>query len=441
MSEVIIRGGTIVTMDSEWHVHEGDVASRDGELVHVGGPYTPIDGDYEVLDATGCVVLPGFVQSHVHLCQALARGRADDLELLDWLEKIVWPYEGALTRDDASAAARIACVELLRGGTTAVLDMATVHHTDAIFEAARDTGLRATIGKAMMDAPHDAIPAGLRETTNASLDESAALCERWHNAANGRLRYAYAPRFALSCTDELLREVATRARAAGARIHTHASENRDEIAEVKRRTGKDNILYLHDVGLTGPDVGLAHCVWLDDNERAVLRESGTHVLHCPSSNLKLGSGIATIPELLDSEIAVSLGADGAPCNNNLDAFMEMRLAALIQKPRCGATAMRAPLVVRMATMGGARALGLEDSIGSLEIGKRADVVAVDVRTAHAAPSIDPYSTIVYSSRASDVRHVVVDGAIVVRDQSMLTADERDVVDAARKAAAGVFGRI
>ncbi len=432
MAELIIRGGTILTIDSKWRVVGGDVACRNGILVHVGGTYTPKERDYEVLDAEGCVVMPGLVQSHVHMCQTLARGRADDLELLDWLRTVVWPYEAALDEEDTAAAARLACIELLRGGTTCILDMGTVRHTDALFSVARAAGIRATIGKAMMDSADT--PDGLREDTAASLDESDRLRETWHETANGRLRYAYAPRFALSCTEDLMRETARRARAAGVRLHTHASENRDEIAEVKRRTGMENIEYLHHVGFSGPDVALAHCVWLSERERALLAETGTHVLHCPSSNSKLASGVAEIPELLAAGVSISLGADGAPCNNNLDGLFELRLAALLHKPRRGATAMRASTAIRMATLGGARALGLEDRVGSLELGKLADVIAVDISGAHVVPTANPYSAIAYAARASDVRHVVIDGRAVVRERQLLTIDvQRGIADAGERA--------
>src|SRR5262249_54590449 len=192
-------------------------------------------------DCAGCVVMPGLVQAHVHTCQTLARGRADDLELLDWLRQVIWPYEARLDVAAAAAAGELACAELLLGGTTAILDMGTVHPTDAIFGAAERSGIRATIGKAMMDAPDPHIPPGLRESTSASLDESAKLIQRWHGAADGRLRYAYAPRFVLSCTDELLREVGVQAKARGVGIHTHASENTGEIALVRERVGKADI--------------------------------------------------------------------------------------------------------------------------------------------------------------------------------------------------------
>jgi cytosine/adenosine deaminase-related metal-dependent hydrolase len=441
MSELVFRGGTILTVDPDDHVVAGDVAIKDGVIVQVGGAYIATERDYEVVDCSGCVILPGLVQSHVHTCQTLARGRADDLELLDWLRRVIWPYEAALDEHALIASARLACAELLLGGTTAILDMGTVHHTDAIFAAADDAGLRATIGKAMMDAPDPAIPAGLRETTRGSLDESDALAQRWHGAAGGRLRYAYAPRFLLSCTDELLREVGARVAAKGARVHTHASENREELRLVRERAGADNIAALAALGLAGDQVAVTHCVHVDQAERALLASSGTHVLHCPSSNLKLASGIAPIPELLAMGVKVSIGADGAPCNNNLDGFLELRLAALLHKHRVGPRALPAPVALRLATMGGADALGLADRIGSLEVGKQGDVIAVDVSGPHVAPTENPSSAVVYAARSSDVRHVAVDGRVVVRDRALLTIDHARAVAEANLQAHKIFARL
>jgi 5-methylthioadenosine/S-adenosylhomocysteine deaminase len=441
LSEVIIRGGTILVVDDDFTIATGDVASRDGRLVQVGGDYTPQEDDFEIIDAADCIVMPGLVQSHVHTCQTLARGYADDLELLDWLQKIVWPYEGQLSAEDAAAAARLANAELLLGGTTTVLDMGTVHHTDALFEVARDSGIRATIGKAMMDENDPAIPAGLRETSRQSLDESTRLCKEWHGRSMGRLRYAFTPRFALSCTDGLLRDAAATARQLGAILHTHTSENRQEIAEVEKRKGAPNVEYLHSVGLTGSDVCLAHCIWLSEREIDILRDSGTHVLHCPSSNLKLASGVASIPELIEAGISVSIGSDGAPCGNNLDGFLEMRLAALIHKPRAGARAMHAALTLRLATLGGARALGLQDEIGSLEVGKKADVIVLSQRAPHTQPGPNPYSSAVYASRSSDVKDVVIDGTIVVRDRELLTVDTEHAIADARQRSRKIFAAL
>lgn len=441
MGELIFRGGTIVTVDDHHRVVTGDLAIADGVIAAVGGSYTPAGHDYSIVDATGCVVMPGLVQAHVHTCQTLARGRADDRELLDWLHEVVWPYEGALTAGELTAAAELAVAELLLGGTTAILDMATVHHTDAVFAAAERLGIRATIGKAMMDAPDPAIPPGLRESTAASLAESDALADRWHGAAGGRLRYAYAPRFVLSCTDELLTEVGRRAAARGLGIHTHASENRGEIAAVTARYGKRNLAALHDLGLLGPRTGIAHCIHLDDAEVELLAATGTHVLHCPSSNLKLASGVASIPELSARGINVGIGADGAPCNNNLDGFLELRLAALLHKPRCGPRALPAARALALATRGGAAALGLADEVGALTVGRRGDVIAVDLTGPHVVPVEQPLSALVYAARSSDVRHVAVDGRLVVRDRTLLTGDVAAISRSATAAARAVFARV
>ena len=438
MSETIFRGGTILTIDDAHRVLAGDVAIVDGAIAQVGGSYAPRGSDYAILDCAGCVVMPGLVQAHVHTCQTLARGRADDLELLDWLRQVVWPYEAALDEAAAAASAELACAELLLGGTTAILDMGTVHHTDAIFAAAERAGIRATIGKAMMDAPDPHIPAGLRESTRASLDESARLIQRWHGAAAGRLRYAYAPRFALSCTDELLREVGVQARARGVGIHTHASENTGEVALVRQRFGKDNIAVLDELGLLGPHTCVAHAIHLSDDERALLAARGAHVCTCPSSNLKLASGICAVPALIAAGVSVALGADGAPCNNNLDGFEELRLLALLHKPRFGPRALPAPEAVRIATRGGAAALGLADQIGALEVGKRGDVIAVDVTALHTLPAASPWSQIAYAAKSCDVRHVAVDGAVVVRDRALLTLDVARSAVRAREAAARLF---
>ncbi len=443
MSELLLTGGTLVTMDAQRRVLAGDLWVRNGVIVAVG-ELTKAQrreaASARRIDCTGRIVIPGLVQSHVHLCQTLFRGHADGLELLDWLRERIWPFEGAHTFESLKASARLGLAELIRGGTTACLDMGTVHHTDAIFEAAAEAGFRLTCGKAMMDVTRG-VPAGLRESTEASLAESDALAERWHEQAGGRLRYAYAPRFVLSCTEPLLREVVARARANGLRIHTHASENQNEIEAVRERCGEDNVAYLHGLGMSGEDTVLAHCIWLTAREKRILADTGTHIAHCPSSNLKLASGFAKIPELLRMGAHISLGADGAPCNNNLDAWVEMRLAALIHLPRVGPAGLSAQEVFEMATLGGARALGLEASIGSLEPGKRADVAILDLHCPHALPAgEDVYSRLVYAAHGSDVRTVLIDGEVVLDEGVLTTLDEARVLDEAQEAAARIVER-
>ncbi len=429
--DLLIANATIVTMNRAREVLVGaDLSVKDGRIAAVGRRLKT-DGARRVLDASGRVVLPGLIHGHLHACQTLFRNRAEGLDLLAWLRERIWPMEAAHDERSMRASADLSFAELIKGGSTAALDMGTVRHTDVIFEAARDCGFRLTGGKAMMDLG-ERLPPGLRETTADSLAESLRLIKTWHGAADDRLRYALAPRFVLSCTEELLRAVAEQARKLSVRIHTHASENASECEAVRQRTGKDNVEYLHSLGLTGEDVVLAHCVWLRPGEHRILSDTRSHVCHCPSANLKLASGIARVPELLDQGVNVCLGADGAACNNNLDIFAEMRLAALIHKPRAGAAAMPPWRVLEMATLGGARALGLEDELGSIEPGKRADLAVVDLSGAHVAPEGDLAARLIHSARSSDVVHLIIDGKMVMRDRELLTLDESAVVAAARE---------
>ncbi|MHC4831212.1 MAG: 5'-deoxyadenosine deaminase, partial [Planctomycetota bacterium] len=381
------------------------------------------------IDLGGKVVIPGLCQSHVHLCQTLFRNQADDLALLDWLKQRIWPFEAAHDAASLRASADLGIAELLRGGTTSILDMGTVNHTEAVFEAARAAGLRATIGKCHMDVDAGQ-PAPLLERTDASLQQAIELCDTWHGAEAGRIRYGFAPRFALSCTEELFRGIAKAARERDARIHTHASENRDECRIVREMTGRDNIDFFDAIGLTGEDLVLAHCIHLSENEERILAERGVKVAHCPSSNLKLGSGICRVPELLARGISVSIGADGAPCNNNLDAFVEMRLAALIQKPRLGPEAMPAQRVLELMTIEGARALGLLDEIGTIETGKLADLTVLDLDDVGTIPGDDIYARIVYAAQSRHVHSVFVGGQCLVDAGRLTTLDEASVREAA-----------
>jgi len=432
MSSLLIRSGLILTMNDRFDVVEGDVSIRDGRIAAIA-PSVPGPHD-SVVDARGGYVLPGLIQTHIHLCQTLFRGYADDLPLMDWLRRRVWPMEAAHTPQTLRAAARLATTELLAGGTTAVLTMETVHDTDAVFEAVAQSGLRATIGKCMMDSDAQ-VPRRLQERTRDSIDESVAIRKRWHGAANGRLRAAFAPRFAVSCSRELLESVASLSREQQAIVHTHASESRDEVAIVKQMSGGlNNLEYLASLELASPHLCAAHCVWVDDREQQLLADRDVKVLHCPGSNLKLGSGIAPVPEMRARGITVSLGADGAACNNRLDMFEEMRLAAVVQAMRKQPGVLPARDVLAMATRAGARTLGLDAEIGSIEVGKRADVIVVDRDRPHLAPGPDPYSTLVYAARGSDVRTTIVDGEPLVDNFTPLRIDRGDAVAEARAAA-------
>ena len=425
-----------------WEVVRTDVTVREGRIAEIGKATERWkDGTGEqprsqVRDCRGCLIIPGLIQAHVHLCQTLFRGLADDLRLEDWLVRRIWPLEVAHTEETVYWSALLGAAELVLGGTTAILDMETVRHTGRAFEALERIGIRATAGKCLMDAHPEGAPLELAESTDVALSDAEALAARWHGTAEGRLRVCFAPRFVPSCSGPLLRAASDLAERFDAQLHTHAAETIVERETVLRTTGLEEIAYLDSVGIAGPRAALAHCVWVDGHETARLARQGTTVVHCPSSNLKLASGVAKIPELLAAGCRVAIGADGAPCNNRLDVFAEMRLAALIQKPRLGADALPAGQVLELATLGGARALGLEREIGSIALGKRADLVVLDLHEPHLHPAVgNPVSLVVYAACASDVRDVFVDGRPVVLGHELVTAPIEEIVREADRCAA------
>lgn len=373
-------------------------------------------------------LIPGFVQTHLHLCQTLFRGLADDLELLDWLQLKIFPFENAHTKNSLLTSVRLGINELLLSGTTTFLDMGTLRHQQIIFEELQNSGIRAVAGKCLIDK-NDLFPE-FKSNTKAELDEIYQLAKTYHGSSNGKIKYGFAPRFVLSCTEKLLKEsFEMKKDFIGSLYHTHSSENKDEIVEVKRRHKKENIEYFDSIGVIDDHSVLAHCVHVNDRETELLRKNNARVSHCPSSNLKLGSGIADIPKYLKKGISVSLGADGAPCNNNLSVFNEMRLAALIQKPIHGPLAMSAKTVFKLATIGGAKALHLQNEIGSIEVGKKADLVLLDLNTnVHSISDNDEviYSDIVYSSSSESVHSVMVDGEWKVLNKKSLLYEQQEL---------------
>lgn len=434
----LIRNATILTMNDALDIVQGAVSVRDGRIAAIGAE--PAAPHHTVIDAGGAYLLPGFIQTHVHLCQTLFRGYADDMPLLEWLRRRVWPMEAAHTPATLRASTRLAASELLLSGTTTALTMETVHDTDVVFEALDEMGLRAVVGKCMMDSDQQ-VPARLQEETQASIDESVALRKRWDGLAGGRLHAAFAPRFAVSCSRALLEAVAELSARDRVIIHTHASENRDEVEVVRKLSGGlSNLEYLADTGLATPHLCAAHCVWVTDAEQDMLAERDVKVLHCPSSNLKLGSGLAPIVEMRARGISVSLGADGAACNNRLDMFEEMRLAATLQAVRRQPGALTARDALWMATREGARALAMEREIGSIEVGKRADLILVGRDRPHQAPDPDPWSTLVYASRGTDVVLTMVDGRVLVRGAALVHQDVTEITAESRSAAASLAAR-
>ncbi|MFT6397430.1 MAG: cytosine/adenosine deaminase-related metal-dependent hydrolase [Bradymonadia bacterium] len=425
-------------MNDHFNRIDGDVVVLDGRIVALGSsegfehlPAIDFGGDY---------LVPGFVQAHIHLCQTLFRHQAEDRHLLAWLRERIWPFEGAHCPETLAVSAEIGLGEMLLGGTTCILDMGTVHHEDALADVVDRSGIRAAIGKAMMDAG-EGVPSTLLETTNDSIDESLRLARQWHGFDNDRIRYAFAPRFVLSCTRELQEEVGRQSAEHGYLIHTHSSEQAEEIEIVQRLTGMENVAYLNELGLCSERAVFAHGVHLSDAERSTLARTGTSICHCPSSNLKLGSGIADIKALLDAGVNVAIGADGAPCNNGLDAIVEMRLAHLLQCTKNAPGALSARDTLALATRGGAKALCWDDRIGSIEVGKDADLVRMRRGDFRSGNGDDPYAEIVCSGARDLVRDVWVRGERLVDNGILLRHDPKQLAVRGRDALKTIVTRL
>jgi len=419
---VVVDESTVVENGAV--VVEGDVITAVGSAAELRDRYP--DHERREFD----VVSPGFVQTHVHSVQSPGRGLADDTDLFEWLEEHVLPIEARMTADELALASTLSYVELLQNGTTCCLDHLTVDHADRAFEAAGSIGIRGVLGKVLMDRnARD----GLQEETDTGLSRTRTLVDRYHRSHDDRIRYAVTPRFTPTCSEACLRgarEIADDYEAV--RIHTHASEHESVVDDVTAERGMGDVEWLHEVGLTGEDVVLAHVILTNERERELLAETGTHVTYCPSSNMKIGAGVAPVVDYLDRGINVALGNDGAPCNNTLDPVAEMRQATLLQKvahedPRT----LPAETVFRMATRDGARAAGF-DEVGALKEGWKADVVGIRTDTSRGVPLHDVYSYLVYAATGADVVFSMVDGEVVVEDGTVTTVDVADVYQRARE---------
>ena len=424
----MLLAGTVVA-DAHTVIHDGAVVVEDDRIEAVGSAADLADRYPDHRTVEYDVLAPGLVGGHIHSVQSLGRGIADDTALLEWLFEYILPMEATLDGDQMEVAAKLGYLECIESGTTTCVDHLSVAHADRAFEAAGELGIRGRLGKVLMDRES---PDGLLEETDAGLDESERLIREYHGAFDDRIRYAVTPRFAVSCTEACLRGARELAdRHDGVRIHTHASENEDEIATVERETGHRNIHWLDEVGLTGEDVVLAHCVHTDETERELLAATGTHVTYCPSSNMKLASGIAPIPDYLNRGINVALGNDGPPCNNTLDPFTEMRQASLLQKvDGLDPTSTPAETVFEMATINGAAAAGFE-GVGRLAAGWKADIVGLTTDPTRATPVHDVLSHLVFAAHGDDVAFTMVDGEVLYEDGELAVADAHAIREEAR----------
>jgi 5-methylthioadenosine/S-adenosylhomocysteine deaminase len=417
--DLLVTNGTVVTMDVQRRVIEnGAVAMRGDSIVAVGSS-VDLAARYDaakVVDAHGAIVMPGLINGHAHAAMSLFRGIADDLSLDDWLKKYIFPAEARnVTEDFVVWGTRLGILEMLRGGITTYADM--YYFEDAVARVTKEAGMRGVLGETIID-----FPAPDNKTVQQALDYTQRFIDHWKG--DPLIVAAAAPHSMYTCSAKTLQEAAALARRNHAPILIHIAEAPFELQQSREKYGITPVGYLAREGILGPDVVGAHCVWVDRADIATLVQFGVGCTNNPSSNMKTAAGVMPVSDMLAAGQAIGLATDGAASNNNQDLFEEMDLAAKLQKiTRMDSRALPAQQVVEMATIGGARAVHLEKQIGSLEAGKKADLILVDTTAPHATPIYNVYSQLVYALKATDVRTVVIGGKIVMEDRRMLTLDE------------------
>jgi 5-methylthioadenosine/S-adenosylhomocysteine deaminase len=429
MSDLLVTGGQVLRPGMTVERADVVVSQDSGEIVAVNDP-GQLDAADE-LDASGGLVIPGLVNAHTHVAMTLLRGYADDKPLDAWLQEDIWPVESELTAEDVRVGAQLGLVEMIRSGTTALSDM--YFHVDEIADAVETAGLRAALG-------HTAVTVGKDdEGARADLDQSLETAHELAGMADGRITTTFQPHSLTTVGEEYLREFVPEATEAGVPIHLHANETTDEVDPITEEHGVRPLAYADDIGLLGAETFLAHCVHLSDSEIDRLADTGTGVVHCPASNMKLASGMAPVQQLLDAGITVGLGTDGAASNNDLDMFDEIRDAAMLGKLAADdASAVAAETAIEMATEHGAELLGFDS--GRIEPGANADLAVVDLDAAHLTPAHNLVSHLAYAARGSDVRHTVCDGEVLMRDREITVFDAHAVREQASEHADALLER-
>jgi len=427
--DLIVTGGTVVTMDgSRAILDDGAVVVRGDTIVAVG-PRVELETRYaaaQTIDAKGTLVLPGFINGHTHVPMTLFRGIHDDVTLNDWLYKYIFPAEARNVNEEfVRWGTRLAAAEQIRGGVTTFADM--YYFEDAVAEETKAAGMRGVLGETFID-----FPAPDNKTEAEALSYTEKFLKRWQGDA--LIHAAAAPHSIYTCSQKTLQDAAALARKYHAPILIHTSEMKKEWDDSQKQNGMSPVQYLDKIGVLGPDVISAHCIFVDEADRKTLAQRHVGCIHNPSSNMMIASGVSPVPELRAEGVAVGLGTDGpAGSNNDLNLMEEMDLAAKLAKiTRMNPLALSAKAVVEMATIDGARALHMEKEIGSLERGKKADIVLISLDEPNAVPMYDVYAQLAYALKGSDVRTVVIGGRVVMRDRTLLTVNEGEVIAKARE---------
>jgi 5-methylthioadenosine/S-adenosylhomocysteine deaminase len=432
--DLIIQGGTLLTMvEGEKPLRQASLLIQGGRIAGIltpGEKRPPFKGT-QVLDATDCVVMPGLINAHGHTAMTLFRGLADDLPLKQWLFEKIFPAEAKHLSDETVYwGALLGCLEMIASGTTTVSD--GYFFQDATARAFQKAGLRALIAQGVIDFPAPGVP---DPTQNLAVGK--AFIERWGHVTN-LIRPGLFCHSLTTCSDETLQKAMALSQAFSLPLQVHLSETEEEVAEVIRRTGKRPVLHLHHLGLLNQSLIAVHAVHLEDEEIDLLARSKVGIVHSPESNMKLASGVARVAEMLRKGLVVGLGTDGCASNNNLDLFKEMDTAAKLGKvTTLDPVNMGATTVLRMATIWGAEVLGLEKEIGTIEVGKKADIITIDLRKPHLTPLYNPMSTIVYSASGSDVRDVIVNGRVLMKDRAFTGLDAEEVMARVREISAKI----
>ena len=404
---------------------------EDDKITDLSKEFISRDADI-VIDGEGKVLIPGLINTHTHLPMTLMRGLADDLILDNWLNNHIWPTEANLDGEHCYAGAKLACAEMIKSGTTTFNDM--YFFMDHVAKAVDESGMRGNISHGMLDM-------GDEDKRKAEYKETLRIIDKCHETANGRIKVSLGPHAPYTCSTELLKWVRKKADQKNLRVHIHVSETEFEVKKIIDNYEARPFEYLDKIGFLNDDVLAAHAVWLSDTEMEIIKEKRVKISHNPVSNMKLASGISPVAKMMDKAINLSLGTDGAASNNNLDMLEEMKIAALQQKVNTyNPTVLKAAEIFKMSTIGGAVSLGLEDEIGSLELGKKADMALVNMKAPHLTPYRHPISHLVYSANGGDVDTVICNGQILMQERELLIMDEMDVLEQAEEAAKDLLSR-
>lgn len=415
--DILIKNGILITMDNQRRILKNfSVAIEGGRIVEIG---ESIKGEADaIIDAKKKIVMPGLINTHTHLAMTLFRGIADDVPLMKWLQEVIWPIEGKLEAKHVYAGSLLGCLEMIKSGTTTFNDM--YFFLDEVARSINESGMRGVISHAMFDF-------GDEGKTEAALRHGEENIKKY-SAKESRVRTFLGPHAPYTCSEELLVRTKELADKCGTGMHIHVAETKEEVENSRKEKGMPPFEYLEKIGFLGPNVVAAHSTWTSDREMEIIKKRGVKIAHNPTCNMKLASGVARVPEFLEKGIVVSLGTDGAASNNSLDMFDDLKICALVHKLwNRNPSLVPAEKVLEFSTINGAKALGMEKEIGSVEVGKKADVILIDLNKPHLTPLTNPVSHLVYAASGSDVDTVIVDGKVIMQGRQVKTINEEKVL--------------